>query len=260
MAPTPHASTTETALDTPVPVAVVTAVPQEAAPLQRVLRAATTLVIGRRPAHAGLLAGTPAIVLAGGMGKTNAAQALTALLENRAVRGVMNVGVAGAYPGSGLELGALALACEEIYGDEGVGTPTGWRSTEEIGIPLLDLPAAARYNRFPLDLVLVERARVLLRTAGFGAAVGAFVTVSCCSGTSTRGAEIAARFGALCESMEGAALAHVAALYGVPFLELRAISNLVEERDLSRWRLREAIETACHAAREVLPVFLRQRP
>ena len=34
--------------------------------------------------------------------------------------------------------------------------------------------------------------------------------------------------------------AHVAALHNLPYLELRGISNLVEDRDLSRWRLNEA--------------------
>jgi futalosine hydrolase len=82
--------------------------------------------------------------------------------------------------------------------------------------------------------------------------VGPFVTVSNCSGTAARGLELAARFGGLVEGMEGAALAHVATLYGVPWLELRAISNAVEDRDLSRWRLRDAAEAAQRAVRVVV--------
>jgi futalosine hydrolase len=52
------------------------------------------------------------------------------------------------------------------------------------------------------------------------------------------------RFGALCESMEGAAAAHVCALHDVPFLEVRGISNLVEDRNRSRWRIIEAADAA----------------
>jgi futalosine hydrolase len=37
--------------------------------------------------------------------------------------------------------------------------------------------------------------------------------------------------------MEGAAAAHVCALYRLPFLEVRGISNLVEDRDRERWRI-----------------------
>jgi futalosine hydrolase len=39
----------------------------------------------------------------------------------------------------------------------------------------------------------------------------------------------------------------VAAIYDAPFLELRAVSNLVEDRDLSRWRLAYAAEAAQRA-------------
>ena len=49
------------------------------------------------------------------------------------------------------------------------------------------------------------------------------------------------RWGAVCENMEGAAAAHVSLLYGVPFAEARGISNIVEDRDRSRWD----INTAC---------------
>ena len=55
--------------------------------------------------------------------------------------------------------------------------------------------------------------------------------------------------------MEGAALAHVAAIYEVPLLELRAVSNLVEDRDLSRWRIPEAAETAQEAVRAVVKAW-----
>ncbi|HEX8243978.1 MAG TPA: hypothetical protein VF541_10795 [Longimicrobium sp.] len=88
--------------------------------------------------------------------------------------------------------------------------------------------------------------------AGVHVRVGPFVTVSACSGTAARGAVVAARFGGICEGMEGAALAHVAALYDTPFLELRAVSNLVEDRDLSRWKLADAAEAAQRAVRALV--------
>jgi len=60
------------------------------------------------------------------------------------------------------------------------------------------------------------------------------------------------RFGALCESMEGAAAAHVCALHDTPFLEVRGISNLVEDRDRSAWRIKEAAEAAQAVVRHLL--------
>jgi futalosine hydrolase len=44
------------------------------------------------------------------------------------------------------------------------------------------------------------------------------------------------------EAMEGAASAHVAALYHIPMVEVRSASNFVGERDKSKWDLDLAIE------------------
>src|SRR5690606_22329211 len=140
----------------------------------------------------------------------------------------------------GPEPGEVALATAEYYGDEGVATPDGWISCEGIGIPLLEGANARFFNRFPVDEAGVLQVMEVLE----GAMAGPFVTVSTCSGTARRGAELADRFGAICEAMEGAAFAHVAALYGTPYLEVRGVSNLVEDRDLSRWRLSDASEAA----------------
>ena len=233
----------------PAPLALVCSVPLECERLAAALADRAEVVIGRKRAWTGMLDGAPVVLLAAGMGKTNAAQGLTALLETREARGVVGFGVGGAYVESGLDVGDVALASAAIYGDEGVLAPDGWLSTEGIGIPLVERENERIFNEFRLDPPLVERARSALEAAGFRVRVGPFVTVSNCSGTAARGAELAARFGAVAEGMEGAALAHVAALYGVPFLELRAVSNLVEDRDLARWRLREAAEAAQLAVR-----------
>jgi futalosine hydrolase len=233
------------------PLALVCAVAPECERLREAFVLAEVIEIGRKRAWRGMLDGRATILLPAGMGKTNAAQAATALLETRRVRGILGFGIAGAYPGSGLEVGDVALASAAIYGDEGVQAPEGWMSTEGIGIPLLERGGERTFNEFPLDPARVERARASLAAEDVDAKVGPFVTLSACSGTAARGEELAGRFGALCEGMEGAALAHVAAIYGVPFVELRAVSNHVEDRDMSRWRIREAAEAAQKAARIV---------
>jgi futalosine hydrolase len=238
------------------PLALVCSVPLECERLRAALADAREVQIGRKPAWTGRLDGAGVILLPGGMGKTNAAHALTALLETRPVRGVIGFGIGGAYPGSGLSVGSVALATAAVYGDEGVQTPAGWMTTEGIGIPLWVTGGSRLFNEFALDPARVERARAALADAGFDVRTGPFVTVSVCSGTAALGAAMAARIpGALCEGMEGAALAHVAAIYEVPLLELRAVSNLVEDRDLSRWRIREAAETAQEAVRVVVAAW-----
>ncbi|HSU14043.1 futalosine hydrolase [Longimicrobium sp.] len=235
------------------PIALICSVPLECRRLVDGLARAAEVEIGRKAAWTGVLDGAPVIVFPAGMGKTNAAQGLTALLETRTVRGVIGFGVGGAYDGSGLRIGDVALASRAVYGDEGVEAPGGWMSTEGIGIPLIDRGGRRVFNEIVLDAARVQRAADALTSAGVYVRVGPFVTVSACSGTAARGAEMAGRIDdALCEGMEGAALAHVAAIYDVPFLELRAVSNLVEDRDLSRWRLAAAAEAAQRAVRALV--------
>jgi futalosine hydrolase len=257
MSPGDDAQNPVAAPDVPAdpPVALIAAVRFELEPLRARLRRLYELRIGGRECAAGLLDGRSVVLVPGGMGKVNAAQATTAVLERFAVRGLVNFGVAGAYAGAGLPVGAVALATTESYGDEGVDAPGGWLSTREIGIPLLERNDRRHFNTFPLADALVDAAAERLAAAGIAFQRGPFVTVSACSGTAARGAVLAERFGAVCESMEGAAVAHVCAMYGVPFLEVRGVSNLVEDRDLAGWKLREAAAAAAEAARVLLRAF-----
>ena len=169
---------------------------------------------------------------------------------------MIQTGVAGAYVPANVAVGSVLLADTEIYGDVGVSTLGGWRPLEEIGIPLV--PATdgqpPRFNYFPLDPSLVARAASA--ASALVARTGRFVTLSQVTGIRADGDALFERFGALCESMEGAAAAHVCALYDVPFLEVRGISNLVEDRDRSKWRLAEA----AHAAQHVVMKLLEQLP
>ena len=84
----------------------------------------------------------------------------------------------------------------------------------------------------------------MLRALPFEVRAGPFLTLSQVTGVRALGDALHRRSGALCESMEGAAAAHVCALYGLPFLEVRGISNLVEDRDRERWRIAEAAGAA----------------
>lgn len=44
------------------------------------------------------------------------------------------------------------------------------------------------------------------------------------------------------ESLEGAALHYVCLQEGIPFLQIRSISNAIGERDKAKWKLKEAIQ------------------
>ena len=192
----------------------------------------------------GSLAGREILLATTGIGKVNAASATTLLLERFSPELLVNTGCGGAFPGCELSVGDLAVADSECLADEGVQTPGGWRGLELIGIPVFEGGGERIFNRIPLDAELARGARECAVGDGFHAVLGPFLTVSTCSGTTSQGEELLRRFPGICENMEGGAVAQVALCYGVPLLEVRGISNMVEDRDLARWDLKRAVAEA----------------
>jgi futalosine hydrolase len=185
----------------------------------------------------------PIVIATSGIGKANAASITASLIMQWQPELVINTGCAGAYPEAGLKIGDLALAVSEIFGDEGVMTPSGWQGLEHIGIPMLEIKGERYFNEIPLSFSVAEKAGQLAVALDLPLRRGRFLTVSTCSGTEQRGRELCDRFSApLCENMEGAAVALVALQHGVDCLEVRGVSNLVEDRDLSRWDIPFAVE------------------
>ncbi len=179
-----------------------------------------------------------------GIGTTNAAITTTELYHRAAPDLLVMTGCAGAYPASGLAIGDLALATSELFADDGVETADGWHPLDLLDIPLLERHGQRYFNEIPLPAAPAAQAIACARLRGIPVTTGRFLTVSTCSGTARRGTELHARFGGLCENMEGAAVALAAARLGIPCLEVRGISNLVEERDLSRWNIPLAMAAA----------------
>lgn len=176
-----------------------------------------------------------------GVGPLEAAVNLTAYLavtDIAGISGVVTVGVGGAYLNCGLDLLDICLAESEVLGDLGICLDSG---IDELAA---DLPLK---KRFDLGNDLLGRAIGILTANDIECQQGGFVTVSCVSGTAERGNYLKGKYKAICENMEGAAVARVCKQYKVSCLELRVISNLVEDRDLSRWRLKDA----CTRAAEV---------
>jgi futalosine hydrolase len=169
-------------------------------------------------------------VVVTGVGLVNAAFSLTRFLSANRVDAVIGCGVGGAYPGSNLEPGEIVCAESETYGDLGAESPEGFLDMRALGFPVI-AEEPPLYNELPLDIFPVAR-RV------------PFVTCAGCTGTDAVAQALVARTGGVVESMEGAAVVHVARLMGVKVGEVRGISNPVGNRDRSKWRLREAAAAA----------------
>ena len=226
------------------PIVITASTDLELSQLVREFGAAPFAGAGHLVAFRGRVGGHDLLLVRTGIGKVSAACAATLVLERFAPRLLVNTGCAGACAGSGLELGDLAIASEECFPEDGVETPLGWRGLDLIGIPVLERAGQRLFNRLPLDGRLAAQALAWARGNGFAAQLGPFHTVSACSGTAARGNELLQRLPGICENMEGGAVAQVALAYDTDYLEVRGISNFVEDRDLSRWDLRRAVAEA----------------
>jgi futalosine hydrolase len=134
---------------------------------------------------------------------------------------IVDVGIAGAYAGTGLGIGDLAAAESEQFGDLGMETTGPEAFLPIAGFDWSD-PAYAR--PLPLSLKPLGAAAGLKRARG--------CTVNACTGTAATGARRRSLTGADFESMEGAAAALAGAELGLPAAEVRAISNVAADRDM----------------------------
>ena len=185
------------------------------------------------------------LTLVTGVGPVAAALQLTRFLcrQEGRVRGIVNFGVAGAYLQiRGLQIANLLDVClaeREVAGDFGVS----------YGDDMDYLPKELTGRiTFDVDRSLLLQAGLIMQRNGLAPHLGTFVTVSAVSGTRARGENLRQQWQGLCENMEGASVARVAEAFDLPFLEVRAISNMVEDRNPQDWRLEEACAVAADAA------------
>jgi len=188
------------------------------------------------------LSGDEPIALISGVGLLESAVTLTRFLEKHHmnISSVVNFGIGGAYiqeaNDQNVDVLDLCLASCEILGDYGVCSGLGAE-------PFPD-PAVGGRRTFQLSRELLSRAEQILGTAHVDFHTGSFVTVNGASSTAARGTYLRDRYSAICENMEGAAIARVCEDFSLPLLEIRAISNLVEDRPGAPWRLHEACDRA----------------
>ena len=181
-----------------------------------------------------------------GMGPITAAANLSKFLALHGswIKGVLNIGVAGAYIDSGITTLDICMAKQEYLGDFGICMQ------DEIVDFAPDIAQPGKSLLFNNELAarienILQGNNVVFKKANF-------VTVNCCSGTKKRGDYLRDKFGAGCENMEGAAIALVCSTFDLPCAELRCVSNMVEDRNTANWLLEEAIDKVCRVAGIVL--------
>jgi futalosine hydrolase len=169
-----------------------------------------------------LFAADGAYQLCCGIGPVEAALATAQSLAEGSYAGVLHVGIAGA---AGLRPGTLVIGSEAIYCD--VRDP-------KATLPRVDRAAAAP--------AFIDVAREIFPHAPV-------LPIGTC-------ARVGGGFQCEVEAMEGFGVLRAAGLAGVPALEVRVVSNAVEDADRSRWKITDALAVLSEVVPRLVPALL----
>lgn len=144
---------------------------------------------------------------------------------------VLHAGISGSYHQS-ISIGQTVWISSECFPELGKETEDGFITLDKMGFDFAGLPFDNNTLRNPF-----EGYRYLPHRPVVGGA-----TVSGISTLQGRGAAIHERYGALTESMEGAAVLTACLLANIDCLQLRVISNYCLPPPEDQWSLRLALE------------------
>jgi futalosine hydrolase len=175
-------------------------------------------------------------VLVTGVGMVaTAAHAARALARTR-YDVAFNFGVCGSFDPE-LALGTVVHIASDRLSELGVEDGERFRPIEELGLGQTSVfvnespPINAGLNELP-------------RVTG--------ITVNTVHGDEASIAAVRARCTPHVESMEGAAFAYACSLAGIPYAQVRAVSNVVERRNRDAWRMDLAIRNLNDAALRIV--------
>lgn len=158
-----------------------------------------------------------------GVGMVATALTLGERLANTRYDVLLNVGIAGSFRRS-IALGEVVWVVEDIYSELGVEDGERFIDSETAG-----LAPSRFYSGYSHPSV-----ENLRSCKG--------ITVNTVHGNDTAIKAVIERFSADVESMEGAVVFQAAQHFGIPALQVRAISNYVERRNKASWQIAQAIE------------------
>ncbi|GAO45575.1 futalosine hydrolase [Flavihumibacter petaseus] len=170
-------------------------------------------------------------ILVTGVGNMAATYALSRYLQHRKPDLVIQAGVAGAFDPE-IAIGSVFAVKQDVVADQGVQEKDGFWDVFDLS---LASPGELPYRKG----VLPNPYTNLIRRTRLKKAIG--ITVNEISTSKKRIAAHAEKYQAQLESMEGAALHYTCLMEHVTFLQLRAVSNYIGDRNKKNWNMPLAI-------------------
>jgi len=181
-------------------------------------------------------------VLVPGIGLTATAYAITRQLQLKKYDWVVQAGIGGCF-GRQLPPGAVVSIGRDTLGDQGVLEDNSFKTVFDMKL--------APENRFPYTKGwLVNPHKDLLKRAGLKTVKA--ISINEITTGRARIKLLEEKYGAAVESMEGAAFHYACLMEGVPFIQLRAVSNHIGERNKAKWKMKEAIAALNEALEELI--------
>jgi adenosylhomocysteine nucleosidase len=219
-----------------VTIGLICAIPQELAHLRNALAHAWSEELAHARFDKGGLDGSEVVLAGAGIGKVNTALVATLLADRFRCRAIVFSGVAGGLDPD-LHIGDVVIADRTLQHDAGVIEDERLATYQAGHVPFFNPTDRLGY---PVDPALIERLRA--RLAGFAlpplshAAGGAGAAPRIVFGTILSGDQyihcettrerLFRELGGGAVEMEGGALGQVAEAFGIPFLDIRALSDL----------------------------------
>lgn len=182
-------------------------------------------------------------VLTTGVGMVATAAYVARTLATGTYDLALNVGVCGSFDRA-LPPGEVVHVTSETLPELGAEDGEAFLPLADLGLLIPDEPPYSNGLLRNADPPAYPPLSVLPAVAG--------ITVNTVHGDDASIARTMTRVQAQVESMEGAAFFYACLTAGVPFAEVRAVSNVVERRNRAAWRLPEAIAALTVTTLEIL--------
>lgn len=138
---------------------------------------------------------------------------------------VLNVGIAGSFDRT-IALGALVNSIEDRFSELGAENGDGFITIDELGFgKSVYTTSFTTENSLIKDLLTVKS-----------------ITVNTVHGNTNRIQQTLERLAVKTESMEGAAIFYACEHMNIPALQIRSISNYIEQRNKDQWKIGLAIK------------------
>lgn len=172
----------------------------------------------------------PVAVSITGVGIANSLFQLTTLLSIQRYDLVIQAGIAGCFSQEDIE--KVVVIGKDVFGDIGALENGKLKTLAELNLQ--------NANLFPYEDSWLINKGVPRFASKYPMFTG--VTVSTLSDDREYAKLLKEKYEAQAESMEGACLHFVALQKKIPFVQLRALSNVVGDRDKKNWKMKNCIE------------------